>query len=1044
MTKRTIVTVSIMISGKLDSVKRCLDSIQPLLKQVPSELILTDTGCQPEVRKLIEKYTNHIIDFVWCNDFSAARNVGLKDAKGEWFLYLDDDEWFENTEGIVSFLLSEEQKKYNVAYYTQRNYFSADVGKYEILQTIGSSQYRDHYVDRIIRITPELHFEHRVHEEYVGVKIGKKKRINSYVHHYGYAYANEDDRRAKYERNQQLLEIECKEHPNDMRMWYQMAIAPRSLGKWDESIIISRKAISRESNSCYWDAIHTNVLCCLESQRKWLEMLEVGETFLEKKQLFPYFQFGIHQYIIKACWKLEKYEKLWVHAKSALNIYIDYINHPEDYEINQLLNDEFWQKDRISSMLLMIVGTIYHQEDEEANRILLNKDLYSNLSELFHDKVYCQILEEMVFEGHPTEKKIRMLEMTPFGRGDKTDYWMKKVSEMLEKQEYNVSSYVRPLVKGDNCQRNGNNTQNVRDMLIFPKGFFDGEIRNGFYIEPFMKNAWAAEIAVLKAIGKICQDNNLRYYVDWGTLLGTVRHHGFIPWDDDIDICMPRNDMLQLAQIIEQNHPEWKFLDIYNEKDHGMTAIRVVSGFDLLTKRDEIKDSYGFPLPVGIDIFVLDNLPDDEADRKEIKDVQVLCTMAFNLRQEINKKSVVDEDYFSRIRLFQATIMKIQNLCHMSFSDEFPECQEILILLDEVQGMYANQECQELTQMNSFCCFNYSVSMNDYEDIIMMPFENIMVPVPIGYDNILRKKYGDEYMIPEKKDAGHDYPFYGKMLESVHEQNPTRNFENMKEEIIANSSGFYHKFINQSSKPQLVYGEIENEEQKIIRAAESEVIAEIQRVCGKHGITIYAIGYDDEVVQNGEYGLENEIHLGLFRQDYMKFLSILPRELDSWFDYRDIYHTEEHEELKLYVITDAYQTNKEEYMERFHGCPYIVGIDIAPIDIVSDDENSEQICDVLFTNLVTTAGSVPDKPPYNEEVLQIVQQWYELTNIRINQEKNIRNEFYRAADTVVSLCKENKSRYVKVFADNCKYERSCFEKVQEVSFGNVSVLVPIG
>lgn len=98
---KIILTVSILISNHYDRVKRCLESVKPLLDAMPSELILTDTGCNQELRDLLEEYTDHIIDFAWCQDFSAARNVGLQKAKGEWFLYIDDDEWFEDVQPLV-------------------------------------------------------------------------------------------------------------------------------------------------------------------------------------------------------------------------------------------------------------------------------------------------------------------------------------------------------------------------------------------------------------------------------------------------------------------------------------------------------------------------------------------------------------------------------------------------------------------------------------------------------------------------------------------------------------------------------------------------------------------------------------------------------------------------------------------------------------------------------------------------------------------------------------------------------------------------------
>ena len=149
-----ILTISILISNNYDNVKRCLESVKPLLKAVPSELILTDTGVEPELRKLLEQYTGNIIDFTWCRDFSAARNVGLKQAKGQWFLYIDDDEWFEDITAIAEFLQSREALNYNVACYIQRNYEDRE-GK----------KYIDHVVDRILRINPKLHFQHRLHEE---------------------------------------------------------------------------------------------------------------------------------------------------------------------------------------------------------------------------------------------------------------------------------------------------------------------------------------------------------------------------------------------------------------------------------------------------------------------------------------------------------------------------------------------------------------------------------------------------------------------------------------------------------------------------------------------------------------------------------------------------------------------------------------------------------------------------------------------------------------------------------------------------------------
>ena len=115
MSREILLTISILISNRPDTVRKCLDSIRPLLEGVPSELILVDTGCGEQVRQIIEEYTDHIIDFEWCRDFAKARNAGLKKAKGKWFLFLDDDEWFEDTEEIIAFFRSGEYRNYGFA-----------------------------------------------------------------------------------------------------------------------------------------------------------------------------------------------------------------------------------------------------------------------------------------------------------------------------------------------------------------------------------------------------------------------------------------------------------------------------------------------------------------------------------------------------------------------------------------------------------------------------------------------------------------------------------------------------------------------------------------------------------------------------------------------------------------------------------------------------------------------------------------------------------------------------------------------------------------
>ena len=96
-------------------------------------------------------------------------------------------------------------------------------------------------------------------------------------------------------------------------------------------------------------------------------------------------------------------------------------------------------------------------------------------------------------------------------------------------------------------------------MLEFDKTFFEEEERCGFVVEPMMKSVWAAQLEVLENIDRICKENGIKYFADWGTLLGAVRHKGFVPWDDDMDICMLRPDYLRFIDVLNNYSNEIKW-----------------------------------------------------------------------------------------------------------------------------------------------------------------------------------------------------------------------------------------------------------------------------------------------------------------------------------------------------------------------------------------------------------------------------------------------------------------------------------------------------
>lgn len=108
-------------------------------------------------------------------------------------------------------------------------------------------------------------------------------------------------------------------------------------------------------------------------------------------------------------------------------------------------------------------------------------------------------------------------------------------------------------------------------MIEFDDKFFLGEEREGFYVEEKMKRAWAAQMEVLTELDRICKKEGIRYFAESGTLLGAVRHKGFIPWDDDIDIAMTRDAYHKLFQAAPRELPKgWILRDWSNGGVHPL------------------------------------------------------------------------------------------------------------------------------------------------------------------------------------------------------------------------------------------------------------------------------------------------------------------------------------------------------------------------------------------------------------------------------------------------------------------------------------------
>ena len=158
----------------------------------------------------------------------------------------------------------------------------------------------------------------------------------------------------------------------------------------------------------------------------------------------------------------------------------------------------------------------------------------------------------------------------------------------------------------------------AEQMKEISMDFFRDEVRNGFFIPTAVKQAWAAQLQVLDVIETICRKHDITYFADWGTMLGTVRHGGYVPWDDDMDICMKRADYTRFKEAAKTELPKnFRIHDYEHQEDHWLFLSRVANSVHINFEPEHMKQFHNFPYIAGIDIFVLDYLYKDEQQEKQ-------------------------------------------------------------------------------------------------------------------------------------------------------------------------------------------------------------------------------------------------------------------------------------------------------------------------------------------------------------------------------------------------------------------------------------------
>ena len=284
--------------------------------------------------------------------------------------------------------------------------------------------------------------------------------------------------------------------------------------------------------------------------------------------------------------------------------------------------------------------------------------------------------------------------------------------------------------------------------------FFRDEIRSGFFIPTTIKQAWAAQLMVLNTIDRICKKHNITYFADWGTLLGTVRHGGYVPWDDDLDLCMKREDYTRFKEVAKTELPaQFCIHDYAHKENHWLFLSKIVNHTHICYEPNHLEQFYNFPYLASVDIFVLDYLyTDTDEEKKRCNEIKHILSIADAIvAGKLGKE------------MLNSTLTELEHTYHIQIDRSLDNNRmgiELYRLAETQMARVPENKSKTLGQIFPWILLGRKgLDKKYYENIVRLPFENTTMPVPADYHRVLSSRYGD-YFQTKKVWNGHEYPFF--------------------------------------------------------------------------------------------------------------------------------------------------------------------------------------------------------------------------------------------------------------------------------------------